>query len=180
MENKELSGKEKYEQKKQGKGEQKKTGGQKGNFNRSFKKSVPWLIGFAIAGLVVYFVVTAPEISEEDIVTTGGIHIHPQLEIYINGEAQVIPGNVGNPRVGVHTHDTTGVLHYEKLGLVLRDDLRLSALFDTWKEQFSSECILDFCNGVDGSVRLTVNGQDNSEFENYIVRDRDSIEIRYE
>jgi len=180
MENKELSGKEKYEQRKQGKGEQKKTGGEKGNFNRSFKKSLPWLIGFAVAGLVVFIVVTAPEISEEDIVTTGGIHIHPQLEINISGQAQVVPGNVGNPQIGVHTHATDGVLHYEKSGLVLRDDLRLSTFFDTWGERFNSDCILGACNGEDSIVRMTVNGQDNLEFENYIVRDRDSIEIRYE
>ena len=183
MENKKLSGKEKYELERQGKVQHKKTSGQKGDFNRSFKKFLPWLVGFAVIGLIVYVVVSAPEISEEDLVSTGGIHIHPQLEIFINGERQIIPGNiglVGHVQTGVHTHDTTGVLHFEKSGVVLRDDLRLSALFNSWGEEFSSECILDSCNGPDGTVRMTVNGQENSVFENYIVRDRDSIEIRYE
>ena len=183
MKNKELSGKEKYELKKQGKSQEKKPGGQKIDFNRSFKKSIPWLIGLGIVGLVVYVVVSAPEISEEDLVSTSGIHIHPQLEIFINGEMQVVRGNIGlagHIQGGVHTHDTTGVLHFEKSGVVLQDDLQLSTFFDIWGEEFSSECILDSCNGPDGTVRMTVNGQENSEFENYIVRDRDSIEIRYE
>lgn len=180
MKNKELSGKEKYEQEKQGKTQQKKASGQKGNSNRSFKKSLPWLVGFAIAGLIVYIVVSAPDISEEDLVSTSGVHIHPQLEIFINEETQVIPGNIGNPQIGVHTHDTDGILHFEKSGIVLWDDLRLGEFFDSWGEQFSSECILDFCNGPDGSVRMAVNGQENSEFENYVTRNGDSIEIRYE
>ena len=183
MKNKELSGKEKYELKRQGGAQQKKASGQKGNFNKNFKKSIPWLVGFAVAGLVIYVVVSAPDISEEDLVSTAGIHIHPQLTILINGERQVVSGNiglVGNIQAGVHTHATDGVLHFEKAGVVLQDDLRLDEFFDSWGEQFNSECILDSCNGPDGTVRMTVNGRENSEFENYIVRDGDSIEIRYE
>ena len=84
--------------------------------------------------------------------------------------------------VHLHTHS-----HYSLLdglakveGLVKKDDLRLNQFFKIWGKQFNSECIFEHCNGPDGKVKMFVNDKENGEFENYQMRDRDKIEIKYQ
>lgn len=134
-----------------------------------------------IAGLVWYGM-TRPEIPETDIVSKQGLHWHPELSIEIKGQKQEIPANIGigaahNP---IHTHDANGQIHLEMQGLVKKDDLRLAQFFKVWGKQFNSTCILDSCNGTDGVVKMFVNGNENTEFENYQMNDKDKIEIKYE
>lgn len=130
-----------------------------------------------------------------EIVSESGIHWHPNLAIYIKGQRQVIPANIGigrqyasskwyDPMMSMtdfHTHDNSGTLHWEVMeGPVTRDHVTLKAFFGVWGKTFNSGQILDVKNGTDGTVKMTVNGQPNSQFENYQVRDKDQIEIRYE
>jgi len=115
-------------------------------------------------------------------VATSGLHWHPELEIYILGEKQEIPQDIGlgvvhNP---IHTHDDIPVLHMEFSGKVVQDDTRLGEFFEVWGKEFSSEQIFEYKNGPEGSVRMYVNGAENTEFENYRMRDGDKIVIRYE
>lgn len=120
--------------------------------------------------------------GNSSVISTNGIHWHPELEIYIKGERQTIPQNVGllaghNP---IHTHDDLPVIHLEFGGRVTQDDIRLGKFFDVWEKKFSSECIFNYCNGEEGTVKMFVNGELSTEFENYVMRDGDKIEIRYE
>ena len=80
-----------------------------------------------------------------------------------------------------HTHDNSGELHWEVMdGPVARDHVTLKAFFEVWGKTFTASQIFDQKNGPNGTVRMTVNGQPNNEFENYQVKDKDRIEIRYE
>jgi len=130
-----------------------------------------------------------------DIVSKDGIHWHPKLTIYIKGQKQEVPANIGigkqysnskwyDSMMGMtdfHTHDNSGTLHWEVMdGPVTRDHVTLKAFFDVWGKPFSSTQILDAKNGTDGTVKMTVNGQPNTEFENYQVKDKDDIVIRFE
>ena len=45
---------------------------------------------------------------------------------------------------------------------------------------FSKDCIFEYCSGADGTVKMFVNGKENTEFENYLINDKDKIEIRYD
>ena len=65
-------------------------------------------------------------------------------------------------------------------GPVTRDHVTLKAFFDVWDKPFNSTQILDAKNRADGMVKMTVNGQPNTQFENYQVKDKDDIVIRYE
>lgn len=117
-----------------------------------------------------------------DVLSTNGIHWHPQLTIGIKGVNQEIPTDIGlgafeNP---IHTHDATGTIHLEFSGRVTREDTKLSKFFDVWKKTFTPTCILDQCNSPDGTVKFTVNGQPNTEYGDYEMHDGDKIEIRYE
>lgn len=61
-----------------------------------------------------------------------------------------------------------------------QSDTRLAKFFEAWGKEFSSQCILDVCNGEEGTVRMLVNGEENTDFENYHMKDDDRIEIRNE
>jgi hypothetical protein len=130
-----------------------------------------------------------------EIVSSTGIHWHPQLSIYIKGQKQVIPANIGigkqyanskwyDPMMSMtdfHTHDTSGELHWEVMeGPVTRDHVTLKAFFEVWGKTFNANQIFDAKNGPDETVKMTVNGQPNTEFNNYQVKDKDKIEVRYE
>lgn len=109
------------------------------------------------------------------------MHIHPHLTIMIKGLQQPIPANIGivSPVCfrPIHTHDASGTLHLE---FPQPRDVRLAEFFLIWGEEFNSNQILDFVNGPEGQVKMMVNGQENTEFENYIMKDLDQIIIIYE
>lgn len=133
-------------------------------------------------GALGWYIAKQPKTPPSEIISKSGIHWHPELSIYVKGTKQEISANIG---IGIshqpiHTHDTTGVLHLEIQGLVRKEDIKLARFFKVWGKQFNSNCIFDSCNGSDGKVKLLVNGKENNEFENYLMQDKDNIEIRYE
>lgn len=155
------------------------------------KKYGWWIVGALIViGGVGWFgwkVATAPTIPEEEIVANQGIHWHVKLDIRLKGELAPIPGGIGLDGLApgahphqMHTHDSDHVIHVEKTGLVVRDDLKLKNFFEVWGKQFNSQCILDRCNGAEGTMKFLVNGQANSDFENYLLQDGDVVEIVFE
>lgn len=153
---------------------------------RRLKRSSIWLLILMVLGggigLLVWQAASQPPVPESDIVARRGLHWHPELSISTKGTPQQISANLGigaahNP---IHTHDSSGVLHLEFQGLVTQEDIRLGQFFKLWKKQFSATCILDSCNGPDGQVKMTVNGQPNTEFERYVMHDKDKIEITFE
>lgn len=49
--------------------------------------------------------------------------------------------------------------------------------FQNLGKKFNSECVVDECGG---KVTMLVSGQENKELQNYLMKDKDSIEIKYE
>lgn len=142
------------------------------------------VIVLAVLGLgVILFLQDAKnQPVQGDIISETGIHWHANLAIYIKGEKREIPTDVG---LGVvhdpfHTHDTTGQLHLEFNSRVTRQDTKLKEFFDNWNKAFNSNCIFEYCSGPEGRVKFLVNGQENQQFENYEVKDKDNLEIRFE
>lgn len=121
-------------------------------------------------------------VPEDQVISRKGIHWHPKLTILIEGQKQEITPNlgIGGIHQPIHTHDSSGTLHLEVKGLVTKDEIRVAKFFQIWGKQFNVNCIFDKCNGTDGTVKITVNGQENKEFENYQMKDGDNIEIKYE
>jgi len=113
------------------------------------------------------------------LISRTGIHWHPTLDITVNGKKEVIPADIGIGTVhaDIHTHDDTGIIHIEDAGLVTTDDTKLKKFFDIWGKTFNSECIFEYCSGPDGTLKMLVNGVQNSEYENYEMKDGDKIEI---
>ncbi len=130
-----------------------------------------------------------------NLVSKEGIHWHPELKIIVKGEEIKIPTNIGigmqyagysryDPMMkmtDIHTHDDSGTLHWEVMeGPVKKEDIRLESFFAIWGKKFDSSCIFENCNGTEGVVKMFVNGELNTEFQNYLVKDGDKIEIWYE
>lgn len=133
--------------------------------------------------------------TDSEVVSESGIHWHPELTIMIKDQKQEIPANIGiGPQYAssrfyesaqgmtdIHTHDNSGTLHWEVgAGPVKRGHIKLGAFFEIWGKTFNKDQILDSKNGESGTVKMTVNGQPNTDYENYVVRDKDKIEINYE
>ena len=95
------------------------------------------------------------------------------LEIYVKGEKLEIPENIGLGAVHqpMHTHDDLPVIHLEFSGVVHEKDLVLGQFFKNWGKDMRS---------FGRDMSMTVNGETNSEFENYVMGDGDKIELRYE
>ena len=128
-----------------------------------------------------------------------GDHIHPYLQIFIDGQEVVIPANIGletSKEYSPHTHDTAGKLHIgEGLGAGLDGGNRyvtLKDFFDVWRTTnagnpalnnpnafFSSTQLLDKTADATHKVYMTVNGVANTEYENYIPEDGDRIVLSY-
>lgn len=111
------------------------------------------------------------------------IHWHPHVTILIKGSSVTVPANIGLEsrfHMPVHTHDLDNILHWEVNSPTV-ENMQLGYFFNTvWKKKFSSECILDSCNGPDGTVKMYVNGEENTEFDHYMPQDKDEIKIVFE
>lgn len=123
--------------------------------------------------------------SDPDILSARGLHWHPQLTIYVNGEKRDILANIGigsqyasmptfdssMRMTAMHTHEDMPIIHLEFSGAVRRDDTKLGNFFRIWGKDF-----MEFGS----SVSMTVNGEESTELENYEMKDGDKIELRYE
>ncbi|KKW47859.1 MAG: hypothetical protein UY98_C0004G0011, partial [Candidatus Kaiserbacteria bacterium GW2011_GWA2_58_9] len=127
--------------------------------------------------------------SDPNILAVGGMHWHPSIRIFVKGEEVEIPQNVGIGAVHqpMHTHDDLPIIHLEFPAIVRKDDIRLGRFFEIWGRNMRSfgEDMLpsDERGSTEASglnVRMTVNGKENIEHENYVMRDKDVIELHYD
>src|SRR3989338_1384080 len=145
-------------------------------------------IGVVGLGLGLYSLFAVSKTSGYVSLPDKPIHWHPHLEIIIKGEKVAMPPNMGigtsysgSPfydsmmdMTNMHTHDDSGTLHWEvMMHAPTREDLYLGNFFQVWGETFNENCIFEFCNGPEGSVRMFVNGKQNNDFERYIVGNGD-------
>lgn len=114
--------------------------------------------------------------SDPNIVSQGGVHWHPELAIYVRDEKQEIPANIGISAVHqtMHTHSedaSKGVIHIESQSTVRNEDVRLGRFFEIWGKDIQS---------FGTNMKMTVNGKENTEFGDYILKANDKVELRYE
>jgi len=153
-----------------------------------------WIIGcisvgvFILIGILIYLNLSpsyANKTSREivqlctpDMATE--FHIHPHLDIVINGQKQVIPADIGvesscdHP---IHTHDDSGTIHVES---PVMKDFTLADFFFVWNKTFSKDQILDTKVDENHIIKETINGQESQDYENTVLHDKDQIIILYE
>jgi hypothetical protein len=137
-----------------------------------FKIILMAFLAIGSIGWLIWHVANLPKISESEIISRNGIHWHPELSIVVRGVKQEIPANIGFGAVEMpmHTHDNTGIIHLEFGNLVLKSDITLNNFFKVWGKDLWS---------FGANVKMTVNGKENTEYENYMMQDNDKIELWY-
>ena len=140
---------------------------------RVTKIALGLIVIFGSMGAFAWYSASRPPIPKEEIISRRGLHWHSELTVYVKGEKQQIPANIGigvvhNP---IHTHDASGIIHLEYQGVVRQNDVRLGRFFEAWNKDF-----MEF----GPSVRMMVNGKESAELQNYAMRDGDKIELYYE
>ena len=130
--------------------------------------------------------------GKEVSIPKGNTHWHPKLTILINGEKILIPDDIGY-RTGktvdthlsgmkmspTHTHESDGTIHIENNNPASKPEtLTLGYFFYVWDKNFSSECIFEYCTNK-GTLKMFVNGEENTDFGDYIMQDDDDILIEY-
>jgi|SRR3989338_1033498 len=106
-------------------------------------------------------------------------HIHADVKVYINGQA--IDFSQRKYQLAarfIHFEDGIGdVVHVHATGL------NVGHLLKSLGMDFNSNCIIferqNYCDGGNKKLKFYVNGQPNSEFDNYVFRDLDRILISY-
>ena len=132
-----------------------------------------WIIGTVILIVGLFGWSKYLQSNDPNTLARNGLHWHPELTIYVKGEKIEIPQNIGIGAVHqpMHTHDDLPIIHLEFSGVVKEKDATLGNFFRIWGKDIRS---------LGTNVKMTVNGKENMEFENYIMQDKDKIELRYE
>jgi len=107
------------------------------------------------------------------------MHIHPKVSIIINGEIQNVAANIGlssGVMRPIHTHDGSGTLHVEA---PCKRDFKLHEFFEVWGRTFTYDCIYDYCNDETHVLEYKVNGRTTNIDSNFVMLDKDEIEIIY-
>ena len=162
--------------------EQKKERQEKKETTQKIVEIALWIIAISIVAGVIFWVVTLPKLPQTEVISNTGIHWHSNLSIKINGENINIPAGVGIGAVHspMHTHESDGTIHAEYSGVVREKDLTLGNFFKIWGKTFNSNEIMGNINGEGGTLKMLVNGVENTEFGEYVMKDGDNIEIIFE
>jgi hypothetical protein len=113
--------------------------------------------------------------------SAGGAHIHPQLTVYADGEEVPIPVNIGidpaNPpemMAGLHTHDSSGVIHVENAA-----EPTLGQFFEIWGVPFSRDQLGPYKSTGSDTVRMWVDGEPSREFDDLVLEDGQEVVVAY-
>lgn len=149
-----------------------------------------WIIGitivaFLIIGFFVFKDSIHPKTNRELALTctiemATQFHIHPNLEIMINGQKQEIPTGIGivnGCMNALHTHDNSGKIHVESPE---KRDFTLADFFAVWKKIYTKDQIFDYKADQTHVIRQIINGKEVQDYENTILKDEDKIIIYFE
>ena len=128
-------------------------------------------------------------------------HIHADLSIYVNGQKEEIPADVGVDNTGIisfsHTHGDDERLHMHPVDIDGNgstdnpaDFLTVGDFFETWRTNAGTpgnraDALFDetriFNNVVDATneLRMYVNGFQVTSYEDYQIHDEDQVVIAY-
>lgn len=100
-------------------------------------------------------------------------HIHPQLEITVDGERQTIPPNAGVSSAcmaEVHTHDSSGKLHVESARASREGTHTLEDFFAVWDRDIERDGY---------TLTASVDGNEVDNPEEITLRDEVKITLSY-
>lgn len=157
-------------------------------FSISRRKRRKQLLKFgipAIAAIIVFVIFIAMQAREQGIGANMISHIHPKLNITVNGEPLVIPKDIGitmslykdhsldrygmSGMAPLHTHDDTGIIHAESN---TNRNYTLGQFLKIWG---GLDDIVN--NGNSNLIKMTVDGSPVTDFNNHILKDGEQISL---
>lgn len=154
------------------------------------KNALILVAALAAAVLLLGIWISVPKSSNSNsnsgLVASRAIHWHPRLMLYVKGVQVTIPENIGigtryagargyDPQMrmaAMHTHEDLPLIHLEFMrGPVYAQDLTLGRFFQIWDKDMRS---------FGENMRMTVNGAPNTEYDAYVMKDGDVIELNYD
>jgi len=112
--------------------------------------------------------------------TTLALHNHVNVQIFVHGQQEVVPVNIGingNAIQSIHTHSSDGVVHIES-GTVA--DFTLQQFFDIWGVRFTEDCLGAYCNTANDKLQVWVGGTEvTSDFSDVPLDDQSVIVVTY-
>jgi hypothetical protein len=143
-------------------------------------------MGYSVFNLTVSPITGNVASDNTGIIPSGDVHWHATPRIFLCGEEKKIyapvTGHAGTSLL--HTHSDRRI-HVEGV-IPSSEHITIGRFFDNIFVKFSETEIMNYKNGdvcPDGNpgyVKMFVNEAENNEFRNYVVRDGDVIEIRFE
>ncbi len=193
MPEEQLSKHERRELKLEARREAKQNAIEAGEKKKLFSKITAYsIIALVVIGGIWFFLsLPKPEQKNYDVgglsFPLGNIHWHATPTIAICGENVSLPKPAPGQHLGsglLHMHDD--MLFHIEGSVSSPSQITLGAMMSNIGKSFSQTTLLgkkngDPCpTGKEGNVQLIVNGVENSEFENYIIKDGDKIEMHFE
>ncbi len=145
------------------------------------KNLTSWLIGIPVLGSVIFLAVSSPGGIPDGYESMNGLHYHSYLSITIDKKPVTIPENVGHVpnELPIHIHGKNNIVHMEFGGKVKKDDIRLGKFFEAWGKDFSKDSLLGRRAEGGHSIVMFVNNVRSNEYEHYVMKDGDRIDLSY-
>jgi sulfur carrier protein ThiS len=138
------------------------------------------IIGIPVAvAAVILGVVFATQASEMGLGAKMVLHIHPKLDVKVDGKTIPVPEKIGineplykdhsldkygmQGMAPLHTHDNSGVIHVES---TVNRDYTLGELLNIWGIDLNGK-----------SVKVSVNDQPVSDWRNHILNDGEQMNL---
>ena len=150
------------------------------------KKLIKWSFIILIAGGFVYGAYFLFSGEKIETYSNGPVHWHANIKVFVCGNEIEMPSPFGNQHIGtplLHTHDDR-LIHIE--GRVLKaEDITLGKYMGNIGMNFKNDEIIDkkngdFCGDNARKVKLFVGGVENMELVDYVIKDGESYELRFE
>jgi len=109
----------------------------------------------------------------------GVFHIHPLLEVIVDGTQIEMPANIGvrpTCMTALHTHTADGVLHVEAPEV---RDFTLGDFFAVWNQPLNKTQLSEYVTEKSHSLEVKVNDEYVTTGENTILADGDRIQAVY-
>jgi hypothetical protein len=89
-------------------------------------------------------------------------HVHPHLDIIVDGKPFIMPSQIGIDPDGrclywLHTHDDSGIIHIES---PIEREFTIGNFIDIWSQTFNTTHLFDtnVFNDINGVLNIYVNG----------------------
>jgi hypothetical protein len=112
------------------------------------------------------------------------MHEHSNLQIFVHGQAQAVPTDIGIDRAttppfvaSLHTHEDSGTIHMESS---VTRTFTLGEFFDIWGVRLSPSCMGAYCNAGQDRLQVFVNGEEfTGSIRDVETNDQDVIVVTF-